>query len=760
MAGERRRLLDPRILFHGFLVALGLVAGPAFGVDDPYLVLPEKKLLVRSAPNPGADPIADLYGDVLSHGDERFDEQGRLLRIWIDTEFETRGARHRVVMIEADAVDKTTGKPGGCHSCAPQIGAVTYRMTENVWTFASKQLGFTAFGSWGVAPKQENGKPTIVELSPGNIAFLVKAGFMGQGVVEGSTVILAYTENAWKDLGYMSSSGSNGGDCDESRGRACYSWEGTVSVERGQSGATFQDLKVTLKGTAEGGRTIVPGTSVIYRYINGQYIDYMREERKAAVAAAYAASKNGDNPAAIRLLLRHASAGDGESQYKLGQIYGDDKGGVFDLSESLRWLEAAADQYYNAREAIWKHFAAGHPVPVDAKKVLKWLRMAANDGYASAQIALGDVCLNGYGVPIDRAEAATWYGKAASSGNAEARRRLDTLTSLPARPVSLSPTEVAAEINRGIGLYNAGNFQAALKIIMPFASQGNPLAQNILGILYANGKGVAQSEEEAVKWYRESADQGNPYAMSNLAYCYQNGRGVEVDYKQASFWFRKSSDLGNVIAQYALSSNYYYGRGVTKDLVEANRWLQMAADNGYVIAQARLGYNYENGDGDMPKDLAVAAKWYRKAADQGYGIAQVNLAGLYERGDGVLKDEAEAFKLYGKAAKQNIAEADFGLGLMYLDGRGVAKNDAEAYRKIASAADRGYSPALVDLAYFNHHGIGTPKDDGEALRAMRKAAGQGDAKGKAGLKKLLAGRPLDMEDMYAATPNDGDADKE
>ena len=39
--------------------------------------------------------------------------------------------------------------------------------------------------------------------------------------------------------------------------------------------------------------------------------------------------------------------------------------------------------------------------------------------------------------------------------------------------------------------------------------------------MYENGRGVAQSELEAVKWYRKAADAGNDWAkeqLSNLGY--------------------------------------------------------------------------------------------------------------------------------------------------------------------------------------------------------------------------------------------------
>ncbi|MQN39338.1 sel1 repeat family protein, partial [Prevotella copri] len=65
-----------------------------------------------------------------------------------------------------------------------------------------------------------------------------------------------------------------------------------------------------------------------------------------------------------------------------------------------------------------------------------------------------------------------------------------------------------------------------------------------LGVCYNNGRGVAQSYEEAVKWYRKSADQGDSAAQFNLGCCYENGQGVPQCYDEAIKWYRKSAEQG------------------------------------------------------------------------------------------------------------------------------------------------------------------------------------------------------------------------
>jgi uncharacterized protein len=76
------------------------------------------------------------------------------------------------------------------------------------------------------------------------------------------------------------------------------------------------------------------------------------------------------------------------------------------------------------------------------------------------------------------------------------------------------------------------------------AEQGNDAAQNILGVMYVNGKGVPQDYTEAARWFHLSADQGNAFAQFNLGDIYALGRGVAQDYVQAHMWYNLAGAAG------------------------------------------------------------------------------------------------------------------------------------------------------------------------------------------------------------------------
>ena len=61
------------------------------------------------------------------------------------------------------------------------------------------------------------------------------------------------------------------------------------------------------------------------------------------------------------------------------------------------------------------------------------------------------------------------------------------------------------------------------------AMQGDVDAQFDLGYMYANGEGVPEDDQEAVRWYRKAAKQGDASAQYNLGVMYGKGEGVPED---------------------------------------------------------------------------------------------------------------------------------------------------------------------------------------------------------------------------------------
>jgi TPR repeat protein len=201
------------------------------------------------------------------------------------------------------------------------------------------------------------------------------------------------------------------------------------------------------------------------------------------------------------------------------------------------------------------------------------------------------------------------------------------------------------------------DFVKAAKWYTLAADRGDADAQFKLGVLHANGDGVAQDWTEAARWQKLAAKQGRVEAQFNLALMYDNGNGVKRNFAQAARYYKLAAKQGFAHAQSNLALMYCTGQGVPEDHIEGARWYTLAAAQGYGNAQCNLGVMYECGDG-VPQDVTKAAKWYKLAAAQkGRPDAQCNLGMLYAAGKGVPLDLTEAARLLKLAADQGQAGA-------------------------------------------------------------------------------------------------------
>lgn len=155
---------------------------------------------------------------------------------------------------------------------------------------------------------------------------------------------------------------------------------------------------------------------------------------------------------------------------------------------------------------------------------------------------------------------------------------------------------IAAAIDDGQAAYNAGDYATALRLWRPLAEQGDARAQNNLGVMYENGKGVAQDGNEAIHWYRRAAVQGYSGAQYDLGLAYAIGRGgVRRDPVRAYMWFSLaaqsvSGDTATLMAQ-------------TRD-VFAGAMTQAQIDGAAELARTCLASNYR--ECEPAGDIAAA----------------------------------------------------------------------------------------------------------------------------------------------------------
>jgi hypothetical protein len=72
--------------------------------------------------------------------------------------------------------------------------------------------------------------------------------------------------------------------------------------------------------------------------------------------------------------------------------------------------------------------------------------------------------------------------------------------------------------------------------------------------MFYKGQGVAQSYDEAVKWYRLAAAQGESGGHFMLGTCYLQGHGVPRDVHETLRLFKRAAALGCADAAAAVSA--------------------------------------------------------------------------------------------------------------------------------------------------------------------------------------------------------------
>ncbi|MBE2294109.1 MAG: sel1 repeat family protein [Phycisphaerales bacterium] len=93
--------------------------------------------------------------------------------------------------------------------------------------------------------------------------------------------------------------------------------------------------------------------------------------------------------------------------------------------------------------------------------------------------------------------------------------------------------------------HERGDYAAEVALIRPMAERGFAFAQFNMGVLYDNGQGLPQDDEQAIVWYRKAAMQGLPQAQVNLGIMYEQGEGVPVDNVEAYVWYALADSQGD-----------------------------------------------------------------------------------------------------------------------------------------------------------------------------------------------------------------------
>ena len=153
----------------------------------------------------------------------------------------------------------------------------------------------------------------------------------------------------------------------------------------------------------------------------------------------------------------------------------------------------------------------------------------------------------------------------------------------------------------------------AVSEVLKRAQAGDPNAQNELGLLYSEGRGLPQNYLEAKDWFRKAADQGHAGAQVNLGTLYSLGQGAPYSDPMALFWFQRAAEQRNALAFAKLGMMYERGRGVPQSLIEAHMWYSLSAAYGEKrAAESRDAVASRMTPGQIAEAEDRAKKWTPK----------------------------------------------------------------------------------------------------------------------------------------------------
>ncbi|HEF4758806.1 TPA: sel1 repeat family protein [Pseudomonas putida] len=167
----------------------------------------------------------------------------------------------------------------------------------------------------------------------------------------------------------------------------------------------------------------------------------------------------------------------------------------------------------------------------------------------------------------------------------------------------------------------------AAQAILMAAREGVVDAQALLGQILLDGRGIAQDQPLALRWFDIAARQGHLMARNMLGRCHEHGWGCVADASVAARHYLIGAEAGLDWAMYNYANLLATGRGVVEDQPQAFGFYQQAAELGHAKSMNLLGRYLEEGL-ICPTDTKAARDWYRRSAVGGDFRGQFSYAAV------------------------------------------------------------------------------------------------------------------------------------
>lgn len=99
-----------------------------------------------------------------------------------------------------------------------------------------------------------------------------------------------------------------------------------------------------------------------------------------------------------------------------------------------------------------------------------------------------------------------------------------------------TPHWAAQRLDAAMEAYANGDYRKASKGFIRLADHGSAIGETMLGVMYADGKGVKASAAVAAAYFYRAAGRGYGPAEIALSDAYLTGHGINPDARRAYFW--------------------------------------------------------------------------------------------------------------------------------------------------------------------------------------------------------------------------------
>ncbi len=264
-------------------------------------------------------------------------------------------------------------------------------------------------------------------------------------------------------------------------------------------------------------------------------------------------------------------------------------------------------------------------------------------------------------------------------------------------------------------------------LISAHASQGDALAQALLGCAYINANGskdgvfstenlIFADQKMGHYWLTMAAKQGNRDGQNYLGYYFATAKPPNL--AESRKWFDLAVEQGHFQAQFFIGK-YHCGK---EDSAEAVYWYTKAAKQGFGDAQYKLGLIYYSGSAEVNRDLELAKKWLRQAKNEGVQEATLELA-MIEHQDQLIPKISKIINKLNKQERNNAAP------MLYLEALELIKKDRKKHAKkiekdLKKSADRGSGWAQFTLGYLYYSSDFIPQNISKAIHYLKLTCGE------------------------------------